>query len=200
MTRLPHQGLKFDSQDGKLVRAILSYGFGTGWVGWSCHSGRDGSHVAFERERDREEWGRKITSKFGFGLFRDFVSNLHLIGSALIIDDSTFTKDSANPKTNKGKARPPLPFIRFHGRMSNEVTLMHARGFLNLLSRLKKRRMELSKISNSRKEKDKKGMMANMKRALVRGCAAAALNNDRGQITRLLEECMQVISCVKMHA
>ena len=48
------------------------------------------------------------------------------IGSALIIDDSAFTKDSANPKTNKGEARPPLPFIRFHGRMSHEATLIHA--------------------------------------------------------------------------
>ncbi|RXH88226.1 hypothetical protein DVH24_042297 [Malus domestica] len=60
--------------------------------------------------------------------------------------------------TYKGKARPP-PFLRFHGRMSNQATLTYAcvysvKMLLNMLSGLKKMRMGLSRISNPKKEKD----------------------------------------------
>ncbi|RXH94383.1 hypothetical protein DVH24_024067 [Malus domestica] len=104
---------------GRVGWVVVSFGEGLG----------DGTHVAFERENEQEREGNGglgdreiVTSKSCFVS----IWCLTQIDSALIIDDSTFTKDSTNPKTNKGKARPPLPFIRFHGPMSNEATLIHA--------------------------------------------------------------------------
>ncbi|RXI02164.1 hypothetical protein DVH24_026694 [Malus domestica] len=133
---------------------------------------------------------RIVTSESGLEiLFPIYIRCLAQIGSALIIDDSAFTKDSINPKTNKGKARPPLFFTRFHDRMSNEATLIHACVYGVFYKWASQFVVWIEEkvdgaLENFRSKKRER--MADMKRALVQGSVAATLNNDRGDFRRFL--------------